>query len=66
MDQGKHLNLCLKNFNELSFYKVTMNGTESKAMNQYPQILPMFLIVIPGMISRVLYPDTVSVHCKKG
>ncbi len=43
-----------------------MNGTESKAMNQYPQILPMFLIVIPGMISRVLYPDTVSVHCKKG
>jgi hypothetical protein len=23
------------------------------------QILPMFLIVVPGMISRVLYPDTV-------
>ena len=24
------------------------------------KVLPMFLIIIPGMISRVLYPDTVS------
>ena len=24
------------------------------------KVLPMFLIVIPGMISRVLYPDTVG------
>ena len=23
------------------------------------KVLPMFLIIIPGMISRVLYPDTV-------
>ena len=28
--------------------------------NQTTQVLPMFLIVVPGMISRVLYPDTVG------
>uniref|UniRef100_A0A671UAN6 Sodium/glucose cotransporter 2 n=1 Tax=Sparus aurata TaxID=8175 RepID=A0A671UAN6_SPAAU len=29
----------------------------------YLKLLPMFLMVFPGMISRVLYPDTVLVGC---
>ncbi|CAF4447543.1 unnamed protein product, partial [Adineta steineri] len=26
----------------------------------YLKILPLFMIIIPGMISRALYPDTVA------
>lgn len=28
----------------------------------YLKLLPMFLMVFPGMISRILYPGTAAVH----
>ncbi|XP_028836747.1 solute carrier family 5 member 3a [Denticeps clupeoides] len=40
----------------------------STLMAGFLKILPMFIIVIPGMISRILYPDAVACidpeHCK--